>query len=281
MPDSLAMCAKNHSLSLVLDNISGGRISTEEIDTIRKYPQATEITISGLRQDTFDYFLSTYASQFKAIHFWKCPLVNDLRMIESLPAVEHITYYWNQRAEALWDFRKTPALRSLRFEDFTRMHDLSQISEARSLEELDFGNKIWRTYVVDSLEPLRACTGLKKLYFSVKKIVDNRIEPLAALENLEALDFPSNQFSTEQIAWLKVHLPPTVQSNVLQPFWKTDRSFHISGKNKDTFIVGKRKPFLDSVLDKKRVERYVENFNRMCRWFEENLDAAPEDYPGK
>jgi hypothetical protein len=269
---------KGSYLSLIQENISGGKIAQADIDVIRQYPHITEISISGLRQDTFDYFVERYGQQFKAISFWKCPLVEDFSKIELLQGVDYITYYWNQRAVELWDFSKTKSLKGFSFDDFTRMHDISQIPEAPALEELSFGNLVWPKYIVNTLEPLRACIGFKYLSFSAKKVIDNRIEPVAALKQLERLEFPSNMFSTEQVAWLKAHLPPTVESRVLHPYWQIEGALAISGKNKDTFIVGKRKPFLDSVQDKKRVDKYVKQFNEMCQWYSENPHAAPEDY---
>ena len=269
---------KDTHLSLIQENISGGKIAQAHIDLIRQHPNVTEISISGLRQDTFDYFIERYGNQFKAISFWKCPLVEDLSKIELLQGVEYITYYWNQRAVELWDFSKTESLKGFNFDDFTRMHDISQISLALALEELSFGNMVWPKYILNTLEPLRECTSLKFLSFSAKKVLDNRIEPVAALKQLERLEFPSNMFSTEQVAWLKAHLPPTVESKVLHPYWQIEDALAISGKNKDTFIVGKRKPFLDSVQDKKHIDKYVRQFNEMCQWYSQNPHAAPEDY---
>ena len=52
----------------------------------------------------------------------------------------------------------------------------------------------------------------------------------------------------------------------------------ISWLTQDTFIVGKRKPFLDSVQDKKRIDKYVRQFDDMYQWYTENPNAAPEDY---
>ncbi len=85
-------------------------------------------------------------------------------------------------------------------------------------------------------------------------------------------------FTTEQVAWLKAHLPLTVKSQVLHPYWQIESAIKISGKQKDTFIVGKRKPFLDSVQDRMRMEKYVQQFNAMYQWYAENPTANPEDY---
>jgi hypothetical protein len=156
------------------------------------------------------------------------------------------------------------------------MHDISQISASPALEELHFGDMIWVKYILNTLDPLKECTSLKNLSFTAKKILDGRIEPLASLNKLEKLSFPSNLFTTEQVAWLKAHLPQTLK---LEPYWKLDRPILLSGKRKNTFITGKRKPFLAQVEDKARIRKYVQKFNDMHQWYRENLQAAPEDYP--
>jgi len=51
-----------------------------------------------------------------------------------------------------------------------------------------------------------------------------------------------------------------------------------NGKTRDTFIVGKRKPFLDSVQDQARVKKYTEQFDNMYVWFLEDRNSLPEDY---
>lgn len=265
-------------LSLVQRDISGGRISRDEIDTIQQYPEVREITLSGLKQDTFEYFIVRYARQFKAIHFWKCPLVVDLSPIESLAELEYILFFWNQRVERLWNFSGMPSLKGLAFDDFTRMHDLSDLEHASSLQELHFGDLIWNKYILNSLSPLAVCKKLKHLSFSAKKVLDGRIEPIASLQSLERLDFPTNLFTTEQVAWLKAHLPPTVESRVLAAHWKLAQPIPFNGKDKDILIVGKRKPFLDSTRDGQRLERYMSQFDAMHAWFVRNPGALPEDY---
>jgi len=265
-------------LPLIQVGVSGGRITKDEIDLIKEFPNATEIAISGLTQDTFEYFVENYGQQFKAIIFWKCPLVGSLKAMESLDQVEYIVYFWNQRAEHLWDFSKTKALKGFCYDDFTRMHDISEIAAAPALEDLRFGDRVWTKYILNTLGPINECTTLKSLRFSAKKVVDGKIEPLAHLKQLEHLWFPSNLFSTEQVAWLKAHLPDTVVSTVLNAYRSIEKPLRISGKDKDTFIVGKGKPFLSSVEDKARISKYVAQFNEMHQWFLEHPKALPDDY---
>lgn len=258
--------------------IHSRRIAKAEIDVIQEFPNATEVAIAGLTQDTFEYFLENYGQQFKVIIFWKCPLVGSLKAMEDLDQVEYIVYFWNQRAEHLWDFSKTKDLKGFCYDDFRRMHDISEIAGAPALEELQFGDRVWAKYILNTLGPLQECPALKNLAFSAKKIVDGKIEPLAHLKQLEELSFSSNLFSTGQVAWLKAHLPDTVASKVLNAYWTIEKPLKIGGKDKDTVIVGKRKPILSSVADKARISRYVEGFNEMHQWFLENPKALPDDY---
>ncbi len=137
--------ASDQSTYVSLTDVSGGRITKAEIGIIKDFPSATEIAISGLTQNTFEYFVENYGHQFKAIIFWKCPLVGSLKAMEYLDQVEYIVYFWNQ-AEHLWDFSKTKALKGFCYDDFTRMHDVSEVAHAPALEDLRFGDRVWEIH---------------------------------------------------------------------------------------------------------------------------------------
>ncbi|MBP2660216.1 MAG: internalin related protein [Firmicutes bacterium] len=246
-------------VSLLQGDISGGRLTKNDIDSLKDC-DATEIWISGLTQDTFEYFIETYGQQFKIIYFWKCPLITDFKKLETLKNIEYLIFFWNQRVTHLWDLSKNPKLRGLSFDDFTRMHTLEEIPLAPILKELYFGNMIWSNYILDSLTPLSRTKKLKKLIFSAKKINDNDITPLAKIANLERLDFNSNLFSTEQIAWLTANTA-NITSFVLAPYKKIKNPLKTKEKTKDVLVIGKRKPFLNSQEDKVRLEKYVMEFN--------------------
>ena len=49
-------------------DIGGGTITKEEIDVIGEHPEWKRISIAGLHQDTFEYFIHTYGAQFEAIY---------------------------------------------------------------------------------------------------------------------------------------------------------------------------------------------------------------------
>lgn len=46
-------------------DVGGGKITLADIDRLKDYPDIEAVTISGLRQDAFEYFIKTYGKQFK------------------------------------------------------------------------------------------------------------------------------------------------------------------------------------------------------------------------
>ncbi len=165
------------------------------------------------------------------------------------------------------------SLKGLSINDFSKLHNIDDIVTAPNLEFFDFGNMVWNTMTLDTLKPL-AGTKLRYLQFNAKKIIDNDITPIANIKTLEELNFPTNLFETEQIAWLTAKLV-NVKSSSLGPYHMIDEPLEwksSSGiKMKDTFIHGKGKPFLDSHLDKKRIDKYVQEFERMVKKFNSNI----------
>lgn len=165
------------------------------------------------------------------------------------------------------------ALKGLSINDFSKLHCIDDIAAAPNLEFFDFGNMVWDKMILDSLKPL-AATKLKYLSFTAKKIIDNDITPIGMITTLEELHFPTNLFETEQIAYLTAKLDK-VKSSSLGPYHKIDEPIEWKSgsgvKMKDTFIHGKGKPFLDSNIDKNRINKYVKEFEKMVDKYRNNI----------
>jgi len=263
-------------LDIFQREVGGGRATLADLERIEEHPQATALTISGLDQKMFEALVRGYASRFTAIHFWKCPRIADLTPLESQPQLTHVAFYWNQRTGSLWNFAKTPRLEGLQFDDFTRLHDLSSLERGTTLQELRFGNMIWSTATYGSLEPLHHLVKLRTLSFDAKRIDDRRVQPLAALRQLQSLGFPAHQFTTEQVAWLRAHLPESLRSPAIEAFRTLAKPLPSSkGPQKDTLLVGKRKPFLNSEVHAARIARHVEEFQRMVEHFRLHPEQEP------
>jgi len=262
-------------VKLVSAEAGGGRISKAELDILARHPDATALVISGLDQATFEYLITRYGAQFQAIEFWKCPRITDLSPLEDLPGLRLAGFYWNQRVTRLWNLARNPGLTGLSFEDFTRLHDLSDLRAGTSLRELAFGDALHSTSVFDSLEPLAGLDGLQTLDFSARRIDDGRIEPIGNLTGLTSLTFPTNMFTTRQVAWLRARLPESVRSDALAPLVQYEMWPAGDEDATDILLVGKRKPWLNSTRHAARIQKHVDEFWQMVAEFRRDPALTP------
>ena len=235
----------------------------ESIEDLKKLDgsQCRKLSITGLRQESFEFLVDNYGNQFDDIDFFKCPLVTDFQKLEQLRDIERISFFWNQRVTRLWDLSKNDSLKYLSIDDFTRLKDFNDLPRSKTIEEFRFGNKVWSTFVLDTLAPIAELGSLKRLSFSAKKIVDGDISPLAEISNLEELHFPTNLFTTEQVAWLTAKIGDQVKSKVLAPM--VEYSSYI-------YIIGKRKPSFDIGTNRERVEKYQTKFKELVEYYKAN-----------
>ena len=244
-------------------DIGGGKIIIADIDRLKAYPDAEVVTISGLRQDTFEYFIKTYGKQLRAIRFFKNKFIEDLSLLGMLPQLEYVYFFANQRVTALWNMTGNTSLRGLAIEDFSRLASIKGIETAPALKEFRIGNAIWSKMVIDSLMPL-SNTKIERLSFTGRAIVDNDLSFLETLPNLKAFDFSTNIFTTEQIAWIVANYPQT-EGYALKAkvdCMLCDSNEHMVDVPK-TIIVGKRKPVLKVEGNEEKIQKYVDSFEKL------------------
>lgn len=256
---------KHNCLWLHQENmdIGGGKISFADIDRMKDYPNEEVVIISGLRQDTFEYFIKTYGKQLKAIRFFKNKFVEDLSLLGTLPQLEYVSFFANQRVTVLWDMTSNTSLTGLCIEDFTKLTSVEGVEKAPALKELIIGNAVWSKMVVDSFMPL-ANTKIEKLSFTGRAILDNDLSFLENMPNLKEFDFDTNMFMTEQVAWIVANYPMldgyALKAKIdVMPF---DSNEHLVD-DLQTIIVGKRKPVLEVKGNEEKIQKYVNNFEKL------------------
>lgn len=249
---------KHNCLWLHQENmdIGGGKISFADIDRMKDYPNEEVVIISGLRQDTFEYFIKTYGKQLKAIRFFKNKFVEDLSLLGTLPQLEYVSFFANQRVTVLWDMTSNTSLTGLCIEDFTKLTSVKGVEKAPALKELIIGNAVWSKMVVDSFMPL-ANTKIEKLSFTGRAILDNDLSFLENMPNLKEFDFDTNMFMTEQVAWIVANYPMldgyALKAKIdVMPF---DSNEHLVD-DLQTIIVGKRKPVLEVKGNEEKFSSY-------------------------
>lgn len=244
-------------------DIGGGKITVADIDELKLYPDAEVVTISGLRQDTFEYFITTYGKQLKAIRFFKNKFVEDLSLLATLPQLEYVYFFANQRVTNLWDMTKNTSLTGLGISDFSRLTSIKGVETAPALKEFEIGNAIWSKMVIDSLMPL-INTKIERLSFTGRAIEDNDLSFLETLSELKVFDFATNMFTTEQIAWITANFPQ-IEGYALKA--KVDSMFFDSNENlvdvPHAIIVGKRKPILKVKGNEVKIQKYVDSFEKL------------------
>lgn len=264
---------------IVLPKIGGGKLDRTALTFLESQPDATALRISGLDQTAFEALVEDYGKQFTGLHFWKCPRIEDLTPLETLPQLTHVAFFWNQRTKKLWDLTATPNLLGLEVSDFTRLRSLDDLAHAQTLEELMIGDKVWSKNDVDSLEPLAGLANLRSLGVLVRKVTDGRVQALARLPQLRLLHSATNLWTTEQCAWLRAHLPDSAEGRVLEPIVDYAESLNGAGvtdeDRKDVLVVGKRKPWLHSEKDADRIARYVNNYWAMVERFRQDPTLDP------
>lgn len=259
--------SKNTEIHLHAPNwdISGGKISVSDIDELAKFPDIKAVTISGLSQKTFEYFIQTYGKQLRYIEFFKNKAVEDWSLLGTLSELECIYFFHNQKIAEMWDMSKNYSLKAVFLEDFTKLHNLSGVEKAPSLEWFSFGDAVWPTSTIDSLKVF-AASSVKKLHFYGKKIEDMDLSFVPQMRCLEVLNFPHNMFSTEQVAWIVANCPNLI-GNSLKPYIEY-MEYNSDTKQSDipsVIIVGKRKPTLRIEGNERKIKRYVEQFDKYVR----------------
>lgn len=244
-------------------DIGGGKITIADIDKLKKYPDTEVVTISGLKQDTFEYFIKTYGKQLKAIRFFKNKFVEDLSLLGTLPHLEYLYFFANQRVTALWDMTENKSLSSLCIEDFSRLTSIRGVETAPALKEFRIGNAIWNTMVLDSLMPL-SNSKIERLSFTGRAIGDNDFSFLETLPELKVFDFATNVFTTEQVAWIAANCP-LAEGYALKAkvdCMLSDSNEHLVDVPK-SIIVGKRKPVLKVKGNEEKIQKYVDSFEKL------------------
>lgn len=233
-----------------------GTMTRDDIDFEMHHKSTSIIQVSGLTQESFDYFINSYGEQFKSIYFFGCKEIKDLSVLSQLHKLEYILFYWIRQADVLWDMSRNDNLRGLQINDASKiMRNLGMIASAPKLEEIRLGGSIETNQKIQALDIFSECEKLKRLSLLGLTLTKNDVEPLTRISNLEILDFEPNFLETEQIAYLVAKLPDVTGMSMCA---YNDYSFTSNIK-----VCGKRKPSLSIPKQQDLLNKYIEEFNNL------------------
>jgi hypothetical protein len=186
------------------------------------------------------------------------------RTIEPLRRCAHLralAVHWATKPTDLAPLGALSALETLMLVDTPKANDLAPLSRLKSLHGLEFSGGIWNKHRATSLEPLAGLDELREVRLLNLKVDSGGLRPLAACSRLEDLEL-SNQFETADYAFLASRLPRTRCAKFaawvrLEPA--------VGGK--DTLVVGRRKPLLDSRVDGARLRAFEAAFEELRAGF--------------
>lgn len=188
----------------------------------------------------------------------------DLGVLHGIPRLQHLKIHWNTKVADLSGISALTRLETLALVDTPKVNDLSPLEALVQLAALEYSGGIWNTQHAASLEPVAALPKLEELILTNLKVESGGLRPLARCKALKTLTL-SNQFETEEYAYLSVALPD-VECAAFQPWIRAALP-----DGRDTMITGKRKPFLNSVTDAARIAAYEDAFRKLQTRFENEL----------
>ena len=218
---------------------------------------------AGVNEKNFQKVVSLFAA--KVMHFYEMR-VSDISGLCNCESLEELAIHWNTKLADISPIKKMTSLKSLVLEDTPKVSDLTPLENLAKLEILEYSGGMWKKNTTASLEPISRVGSLKKLRLLNLGVKEGGLFPLSKLNGLEELEI-SNQFPTEEYAYLSVHLSG-VKCSHFSPYVKV--ASPIDGK--DVMIVGKRKPFLSLENDAEKVSKYVMQFEKMRAKYAANND---------
>lgn len=175
--------------------------------------------------------------------------------LRELPRLRKLNLWWVQKLEDLSPLAGM-ALDTLLIEEIRKASDISPLAELPKLAALTLGGGMSADQFVETLEPLTRLPRLKELRLMSLKVGDDTLRCLADCATLTDLNLP-NTFPTEDYAYLLARRPD-INCTALAAYQHINA---ISGK--DVLVTGRRKPFLSSKKDQKRLENYQARFDEM------------------
>ncbi|MEH7046471.1 leucine-rich repeat domain-containing protein [Bacillus thuringiensis] len=225
---------------------------TKNLEKLASFSEINKLWIFTVNQKQFETILNYIKPKILYIYEMR---VEDLSPLEKLTDIEELHMCWNTKATTLWDLTHNIKLISLSIEDFSKLDNVEPLIHRENLKKLNLSGGIWKSLNIDTLEPLKYLANLKELTLMNIKVKDESLKPLSYLYQLQKLNI-SNQFPTEEYARLSVILKNT-KCDFFQPYIKFPDD---SIDDKNIMVVGKRKPFLNSDTDLKKIKKYEEQF---------------------
>lgn len=130
----------------------------------------------------------------------------NLSPLSGIGRLRHLKVSWDTKLTHLDGIAALSRLETLALVDTPKVRDLSPLEALTELSALEYSGGIWNKQRAASLEPLASLPRLEELVLTNLSVGSGGLRPLARCKALRILAL-SNQFDTEDYAYLSVALP--------------------------------------------------------------------------
>lgn len=231
--------------------------------------------IVGANQKTFDQICAALCAP--KLHFYDMRVADLGALVTRYNSkyLRHLMITWNTKVSDISPLSKLTQLETLALSDTTKIVKLDPLRSLQQLTFLEFSGGIWKPNRSDSLEPIGDLTQLEALRLANLKIGDDSLRPIARCKALKALAL-SNQFATEEYAFLHSQMPHT-QCGYFAPYVASPSAVG----DTDTMVIGRRKPFLNSRTDQKRLQKYADKYFALVEKFQSTHSTPALSRPNR
>jgi hypothetical protein len=197
------------------------------------------------------------------LHFYELRAA-DLSPLSEIQQLRNLKIDWNTKVDTLDAIGQLGNLESLALVNTPKIRDLSPLEALSKLVALEYSGGVWTPNRAVSLAPIASLPKLEELALWNLRVESGGLRSLGQCRSLKTLAV-SNQFDTEDYAYLSVALPQ-VKCDYFAPWVRVDM-----GDGRDTCITGRRKPFLNSKVHTAKIAAHEEAFKQLQKRFASDL----------
>ena len=255
-PPATIQCEKckysNRELGMFEGNASDMVISRTLSGTIPVPLEGKKkIWLDNINQKKLELALKEIDPDINELFISGSPGLSDLSFLEKFEKLKTVSLWWNNKADRLWDFSKTPNIEYLSLTDFNRISDISPMQTADKLRYLIITSE---NGILSTLKPIEKLSNLEYLKTYIK-IADRDIRPVIALSKLKYFECQINIIDVEAYAMFEARRPDVGVNffNGAQDDWDentNNTSMWFAGKGQGYLHSGEKAKYL------KQMEKY-------------------------
>jgi hypothetical protein len=188
--------------------------------------------------------------------------LHDIRPLSRLRALETLTLDGCLKLRSLAGLERLSSLMALNLRDVRHVHALDPLGDLSGLRALAVQGGVWNDMKVESLAPLDRLSAVEELDLAGLRVTDESLRPLEGLTALRRLTI-DGRFPTEEFARLAGILPD-VACAWFSPYVPQTTACERCGGPR-VMLTGKRRGVVCQRCHTDRLQRHVENFERLRR----------------